>query len=374
MNFTKYLDHRLFTIDNDKNNLYRAIRPEDEWMLSIIEIEKDTFINFSKTDHKIIVGGLNCNVVKIPKLPFQIRIQELTSRQSLEVIKFLINSVISCKKHDCTIYDIHEGNILWWNKPIFIDLDAISVWNHSNCALSFVRICYLMYKYVFKRDIKSHEDACFEMLKTQGGWAAEQINRRFDDILLWNEFKNIVDSIKLPEHNKSLWSDDYAVSSAEELKNNPKIKKVIDMVPDGESMLDIGCNKGYMSYYFNKKFKYKLGFDNDESCIDKIKPNENSNFACFGIDNFKKIEPIPINERFHADVVLALAVVHHFESIGLTIDYIANTISKLSKKHILIEDITNYEEYDKIFIKNGFSIVNRIESYPAKRMLTLWKK
>ena len=374
MNFIKYLGLRLYTLDNDKNNFYRAIRPLDEWMLPIIRIEDNIFINFTETDYKITIGNIECKIVKIPRLPFQIRIQELTRRQSLEIIKFLINSVISCKKHDCIIHDIHEGNVLWWNKPIFVDLDAISTWNHANCSLSFVRICYLMYKYVFKRNINSHEDACFEMLKTQGGWASEQINRQFDDITLWHEFKNIVDSIKLPDHDKNLWSDDYATSSVEELKNNPKIKKVIDLAPDGESMLDIGCNKGYMSHYFDNKYKYKLGFDNNESCIDKIKTSKNSNFAYFGIDNFKKIEPIPINERFYADVVLALAVVHHFESIGLTIDYIANTIAKLSKKYILIEDITNYEEYDKIFIENGFSIINRIESYPAKRMLTLWKK
>jgi 2-polyprenyl-3-methyl-5-hydroxy-6-metoxy-1,4-benzoquinol methylase len=376
MKFRKYLGLWLFTLDGDDDHLYRAISPNYARDLSIIEDSK-FFPNYEMTEHTVAVGPHpKCQVVKIKKYPFQIRIQETTRARALEIVKFLTAFAIDCHKKDRTPSDVHEANVLWWDKPIFVDFDALRPLTHANAALTFVRIGYLMYRYVFNRShLTDHAKIDFAAIKKEGGWMAEQTERKdFTDPAIWIALEKVINGIRLPPHSKTHWSDEYATNPTKELAKNPKIAKVLDLVPPGRSLLDVGCNKGYVCSLLADRYESVVGFDNDEACIDRAFNEPGVNFAMFGIEHLALEEPIPIQERYHADVVLALAVTHHLKDVGMSVAFVAGILAGLTKKYLLIEDIVLPGEYRKEFERLGMEIVKRVPSYPTKRILTLWRK
>lgn len=372
--FRPFLPHWLFTLEGDDDHLYRAIPPAHEPYLKVASAVPG-FMPFTRTEHEIDVGVRRCSIIKIPRLPFQVRIQELTRHDAMRTIRFLIDFARRCHAHGYTPWYLHEGNVLWWDGPHMVDFDAITPMTHSTSAQTFVRIGYLMYRYVFGRALPSHDTFDFRELERQGGWMAEQIHRRdFTDPAIWTALANVMAGVQAPVPNSSHWSSEYASKDLRAIASNPKFRSALDLVPAGRTLLDVGCNKGYACALLRERFDSVLGFDADEASIDDaaefVRPG--LNFAHFDLQHLRLSEPIPIHERFHADVVLALAVTHHFDNAGLSVKECASTLARLTKKALVIEDIVHARAYSEELASQGLKLARRVPSFPADRWLSLW--
>lgn len=140
-------------------------------------------------------------------------------------------------------------------------------------------------------------------------------------------------------------------------------------------MLDVGCNKGYLGMLARDRYEYVLGFDVDEACIAAAPTTvPGLNFACFGMEHLRRREPIPICERFHADVVVALAMTHHLAKAGWSVSEVVDILDGLARRHLLIEDIVDVPAYSSELERRGFRVSDHRVSYPTDRTLTLWSR
>lgn len=373
--FQKYVGHFLYTLEDDPHHLYRAISSRYEHLLNVARDSK-FYVPFEPTSHVISVGGNSCQVIRLPKIPFQIRIQETTRAYAMKMVMFLVDFAIDChERFSQTPSDIHEGNILWWDRPYFVDYDALRPLTHPAAALTFVRIGHLFYKYACgRRYMGSHDSFNFEALGREGGWMGDQIGRKdFTDPGLWRALRGVLQNFQPSPAKPSHWSEEYA-GDLTALAKNPKFVQVLDLAPPGETMIDVGCNKGYTCHLLSDRYEKVMGFDSDEACIDAAETVPGRNFACFGLEHLALHEPIPIQERFHADVVMALAVTHHFDSLGLSVPFVSDILSGLTKQHLLMEDIAHVAAYHRELKTHGLEIVEHVPSHPSGRMLTLWRK
>ena len=159
------------------------------------------------------------------------------------------------------------------------------------------------------------------------------------------------------------------------MNENLKIKGAIDLFneTDAKTVLDIGCNKGYFCAMIADSIDAAVGFDYDENCVDMAREAyniENINYANFGIMHLDKSRQF----RYEADITVSLAVMHHFATAGLDSAEVADIISNLSKKWIIIEDIGPYGTYHRVFRDKGFELIKRIDSQPNSRKLSLFKR
>lgn len=375
--FEPYLGLWLYTLPGDEHHLYRVVPPRHEPTLDLTARVKG-FQPFSRTPYRMALGPHpSCSVVRIPRIPFQVRIQELTRARAMEVIRFLVRLSIECHAHGYTPWDIHEGNVLWWDGPRFVDLDAPRPLTHQSAAMSFVRIGYLMYRYVFGRQLMDHTKFDFAALRKQGGWMAEQVGRSdFTAPDLWTGLRSVLDAAHAPSPPVTHWSQEYATGDLDTLAANPKISSVLDLVRPGDTLLDVGCNKGYVCRLLANRFDAVLGFDIDEASVDAATKDAapGVNFAHFGIDHLRLVEPLPIHKRFEADVVLALALTHHLQNAGVPTATTAATLARLCRRELLIEDIADVGGYRQALTSHGLRVAQCVPSHPPSRTLTLWTR
>lgn len=380
--FKRYCGPFIYSKEGDDEHLYKVMKKVWRDRLKLIKDHKIIF-PFEDTDYKLEVGGNIHPLVKVKKLPFQVRIQELPRQAALQSIKELTDFVIYCMDKKACPSDIHEGNMIYTVegnkiKTNFVDLNAFGPASHKELALAFVRLVYLLYRYVYRKKINfSASKMNFAMVKSFGGWASTVIDRNFKDPSLWQEFKRTLNNVKIETKNTH-WSKNYAKSAEKELAKNPKIAKVLEILESikGGTLLDVGCNKGYVCSLSSEWFDQLCGFDYDEKCIEmalmNLKPN--TIFCKVDIKDFATPARFPLDERYSADVVVALAVTHHFQTAKIKAGYVAETFVKLARKHILIEDIAAIHHYDNVFKNSGFERVLKVDSYPTGRKLSLWKR
>lgn len=373
MKLVPYLGLWLYTDPNDAEHLYRAV-PEHQWGSVRFAIESAYTPSAKWTDLKVRIGShVDCPVLCIDKFPFQIRIQEVTRRRALDMVRFLVEMAISSHSQGFTPSDIHEGNLLWWDRPWFVDFDAFRPLNHQNGALTFVRIGYLLYKYVFKRSLGGHEKFDFGAMRAQGGWMAAQVGKPdFSDPGIWEGLRSIVSAIHIEAAPSTHWASEYGCAPLPELAANPKMQRLLDLDPGGDTLLDVGCNKGYVCRLLRDRYRFLMGFDADERSIDLADTEPGVNFGCFPLQNLDCQQPLPISERFGADTVLALALTHHLKSAGVPVSTAVRCLSTITRKHLIIEDIVCQDEYAACFRQMGLQVVREVPSHPESRRLVLW--
>lgn len=361
--------------DDDPDHIYRAIAPGHEHLLEVAK-KMPLFHPFEMTDRKIDVGAhKQIPMVRSKRIPFQIRIQEMTRKQALASCRALVQMVRDGERLGFIPADIHESNFLWWNGPIFVDLDAIEPAHNEHYAMAFVRIAALMLRYVYRRDVPTPCNFDVNALAAQGGWAGQQAKhgRDWADPRLWKDFAHVLANIQV-DVKPGYWATNYA-KDFKAIQKNDKFQRSIAMIPPGKTLLDVGCNWGYLGEMVKDRFTYMSGFDLEEACINEAPQNETTSYAYFGFQAFDnpKHNP-PMTSRYEADVVTALAVTHHFKDHGMKIGYIANTLADLTKRHLLIEDIHGGPKYDAVFKSRGMTLVERQDSYPRGRKLSLWQQ
>ena len=325
-----------------------------------------------------IRDGVERHLFKINRLPFQIRIQELPKSMALEMIAYLINLTIECMADSIVPFDATESNVLYWNKPVFVDLDAVRPLTKRTVTGTMAKIAYLYNKYVRRLNIRSQAGTYnLAMIKKHGG--PFSIQRDWTAPQSWRCLLDAVSQTKIFEPQTS-WSNKYGphhINHKVMRMKNAKIAGAIESMRKIKpmSILDIGCNKGYLCAMASEFVEHSVGFDTDEKCIsianELYRSNQKVNFARFGIEylgdnwGFKQ-------QRYGADMVVALAVTHHFNKAGLSPETICSTMAKLAKSWILIEDIANIAAYHKALKRQGFKLMENIPSQPKPRTLSLF--
>ena len=368
---------------NDGEHFYRVL--SNDFIDNLKKVKTKTLINY-----EIISQYSDTHfIVKTKRLPYQVKIQEVTKQYALQTIKDLILDNISCLEQSCIISDIHEGNILYWwkdNKPLqtyYIDLDGIFEATLNWCQIAYIRTVYLLYKYAMGMNIPNHDCLIADTIKNYSNdWYTTILDKDFTKKEIWLEILDHVNSIKLEQNTAyAEWFDNYALISEQELATKPKIKPSIEILTEiankNYTLLDIGCNKGYITSLLSDKYKYLAGIDIEDKCIEhaiKIHSQQNLIFSKVDIRLFSESNVLPAIKRYESDVVVILALTHHLNTLKIDAIQSAKTMVNLARKYIFIEDIADIPSYHNTFKESGFKCVKECESYPSDRKLTLWKR
>jgi hypothetical protein len=374
----------LFTKDGDDAHLYRAVPYRIRGL-----VDKFTgldIINCTPTNEKCVVGPRECAVYQVDRLPFQLRIQEVTRRMAKEMIIYLVELVAECIKHKIAIHDINESNVLYWNRPIYVDLDSVRGPNTKTYAGSAARIAYLFNKYVRKKSIKETVGSYNLAAMGRDGGMFGGVHERWKSInwgavKTWQSLKRLIQKTRIPPL-KSHWGDVYGPyhnNHDKMIEENIKIRGALKLLRQAKptTILDIGCNKGYLCDMASEFSHGVVGFDIDEKCVDianeSYRQNNKVNFAHFGIMHLSQDKRF-VQHRYCADAVVALAVTHHFQNAKMDAKVIAALMAKLAKRLIIIEDIADVGSYHHVFKNRGFGLLERIQSHPANRYLSLFAR
>ncbi len=133
------------------------------------------------------------------------------------------------------------------------------------------------------------------------------------------------------------------------LKSTHRFNRIIDIIStyNIRTVLELGGNQGVLSKLLleSGNIEHAVCTDYDEDAVDLM-------YVSSKKSKIKSLAPVLLNcifpitvsmgkpayERFQADAVIALALTHHLLlSDKLKIDFVLDTISKYSKKYVLIE-------------------------------------
>lgn len=164
-------------------------------------------------------------------------------------------------------------------------------------------------------------------------------------------------------NNKSQWSD----------KMVNAIKLIKEVSP--ETVIDLAGNMGWYGSYLCNELKYSVIMDTDYSCIDNLwRRCRDMNMTnvipvymsiCSPTLSYYRDEPIEQSgitawrkaavDRLRADLVIALAVIHHLVfRQQLTFEEIINQFWLFSNRYLLIEFVCQEDQYITDFKKVGF--------------------
>jgi len=319
-------------------------------------------------------------------LPFIIKPFIFFSRKQHQFVrKFLFHQYINILQPDNFFYKISKifWNKIYCTKSIFLDFN-----NNINILKKYIKI--------------DHKD-----------------NFNFS-------LKKIINSIKIIDVTikESSYSNYYQNKKENyKFKFNPnwgdKQKNIYNILKKykPKSVLDLGCNTGWFSFLAEKNGASVIAIDNDEACVDKIYLHVKKNnlnilplvMSFEDLDKQKYGIPLKKNakseilfypplKRLQSDMVMCLALSHHLIlGQGLSIKRVFETLSTLTKKHLIFEFVDlndplikkeknffqNLDKYDKS--NYNLSIINKIalksfknfrvfESNPLSRKILLYAK
>jgi len=167
---------------------------------------------------------------------------------------------------------------------------------------------------------------------------------------------------------KTDWNNYYDETISGHAYLEEKEKLIHDMLAqtDIHTALDIGSNKGFFARLLAEKKINVIATDKDDSCINQlykdIRDKGQSNILPLVIDianpspgiGLDNMERSSFLNRVHADLVLALAIVHHLvitQNIPFT--KLAAGFSALTIKYLIIEYIPPEDEKAKLLIQRN---------------------
>lgn len=158
---------------------------------------------------------------------------------------------------------------------------------------------------------------------------------------------NIKKIENLKDTHFSYWTK-YQSDSFSDFKPTKRFMKIGNILKELklQSITDLASNQGFFARYLLDKriAKHANCIDLDENAINdlynSVKKSEYSITPCVQniIFSSNKLGEKPINERFQADAVLALAITHHLILTQyISIKTIFQSIARFSNKYVLIE-------------------------------------
>ncbi len=184
----------------------------------------------------------------------------------------------------------------------------------------------------------------------ESGFSADKLNRILTHLV------NGIGSLKLNK-NLSTWSDYYTDTILQDnylKEKEEQVSRLIHMIPF-TSAIDLGSNTGQFALMLEKNGKNVIALDIDPLCVERLYQHTAGKqlhitslvadlvnpAPSLGWDNKERASLL---QRLHADLIMALALVHHL-CIGrnLPFDKLAETFSSMGK-YLIIEFVPREDE------------------------------
>jgi ribosomal protein L11 methylase PrmA len=230
-----------------------------------------------------------------------------------------------------------------------------------------------------------------------------KISRRKSDVankktsLSKQKLLNLIGSLEIlinklkPSSQKSVWSEYYDEASqrSDYLEQKKKIiGDWINEMNDIKTVADLGANEGEFSKLAAEKNIYTIAADLDPYCINslynKIKDSGEKNIQPLVIDLSNPTPAIGVNNeernsfinRLNADLVMALALIHHL-AIGKNIPFqmIADMFKHMGRK-LIIEFVQREDEKVKLMLQQkkdiytNYSEANFVKAFEKHFIVT----
>jgi hypothetical protein len=236
---------------------------------------------------------------------------------------------------------------------------------------------------------------------TQAGFDRKKLDHLIEHL------KSIIEKFKLNTSTNSTWSNYYTetILSKDYLNEKEKIFRSYINEITFENALDAGANDGYFSQIIAEKKCPVIAIDFDNQCINSlytsIKKSNITNILplCIDLTNpspavgFRNIERQSFIQRVNAELVTALALIHHLIlSKNIPVEDVASFMAMVTKKYLIIEFVpvsdpksqeliknkNSYHLYDEFVFENCFSqlfIIEKKQLVPTtNRILYQMKK
>ncbi len=180
-----------------------------------------------------------------------------------------------------------------------------------------------------------------------------------------------IESIPIAQHGTE-WSDYYGLDnrySHDSPNEWPAKVKSVDRITDmlkPETVLDVGCNRGWMSELVARKGVRVVAVDVDEPSINLLYQRIRSTNLPILPLIMDICRPTPhhglgnaysgAQQRLRSDLVLALAITHHLVfKRGLTFEFIARQLSGFTKRWLIVEFVPPDDLYVRRWINERFA-------------------
>lgn len=184
---------------------------------------------------------------------------------------------------------------------------------------------------------------------------------------------------------KSVWDDYYTDTILGNQYLDAKkiiVEKFIASI-SFKKVVDLGANEGYFSLLLKDKAEHIIATDFDSNCINEL-------YRKIRKDKIKNIVPLvstlnipapsigwnneersSLKERLKADLVLALALVHHLAiAVNIPLGFIAKWLSEMGS-YLIIEFVPKSDEKVKQLLKNREDI---FDEYAAKEFENIFSQ
>jgi hypothetical protein len=185
---------------------------------------------------------------------------------------------------------------------------------------------------------------------------------------------------------KSTWDDYYTDTILGNQYLNAKkvlVEKFVDSI-SFKNVIDLGANDGYFSLLLKERAENIIAIDFDSNCINEL-------YRKIRKDKIKNIVPLvttlnvpspaigwnneernSLTQRLHADVVLALALVHHLAvGVNIPLSFIAKWLSEMGT-YLIIEFVPKSDEKVKQLLKNREDIFDEYDLNSFKKIFSTY--
>lgn len=369
------------------NRLLRSYLPQADYIFHRVKdanhplVQPATLSEFTLDVTTFGQKGAPSEVYEHKIYTHRIRIQEMPLTAAKTFVATLARFNADLLGHGLIAKDIHESNAVETIEGIkWLDYGAIVETSTDNCGTAFVLLSYLVQKYILRKLKCNAYETCLDDVRKSNDVMSTFADRDFTQPATWLEIADAVEKIPVALET-SHWSENY--SNTMEIDNPASlglkginVNSIIEELKC-ETVTDVACNKGYYSFLAAKHAKSVIGFDIVPACIG-LAQNFQKQFKLPAMFAVKTIESMRANAafetiRYKSDLVMALAIVHHIKSIVAPSEFVEMLLS-ISNKYILIEDIDQRDFYEKCFLEQGCELIKRVDSIPAPRSLSLYRK
>lgn len=150
----------------------------------------------------------------------------------------------------------------------------------------------------------------------------------------------------------------------------PELNKIVSKIPDGASVLDVGCGNGRLLESFtDKKIDY-LGVDSSDKLIELAKKNYPAyKFLVCDILNLDSL-------NIQSDLICSIAVIHHLPSFELRREALQQLIKAAKEGGQIVFSVWNLwnnKKYRSLLFKTSFKKIIGLNNLDFGDLLFPWK-
>lgn len=279
----------------------------------------------------------------------------------------LINILAELLPFNLTIKNPHSWNVLFYGcQPVYIDIGSIVPLKGETFWRAYEKLCrFLVHPLLL--NAMGHGVIARSMLHdVHVGIRSEEfpilasftsrLRKKYDKSeprQFLEGLQKAIEDIEIPDQ-QTKWTGYHGVTSRELSEQTSKDRTLHRVLSDLRpcSLLDIGCNEGRYSRLAERLGSEVTAVDADETCINRLynfSRTQNNNILPAVID-FTNPSPgygvanrwfPPVTDRFASEVVLGLAIEHHFVfgRYRLTFDEVVRGFASFSRRWLIVEFI-----------------------------------